>query len=511
MAILQPFLGLPLRMRCHREYTDRRMTVYSQSFLTGTLTAVILAGAIPCLCLYFSHHTTTDVIGALSVAAFSAIRLALFAARLEPRLTLFSFYVFVYTFLGIQPLVSETQGAYPHGLVPTSSELESAYGLIWLGICAYEVTYHFRLRPAWLKSPPCVLRHGAAFGVPAIVSMVLTGLAIARLGIDRFILPRGSAIVTDAEQWEQLVLLSIARTPVFVLLLFIIFYRRRERVRNNKPYRWLLISVGIVNIFVSNPVASSRFWFGCVLLSVLYIHWAKVPRSLRGLAPLGLSLFLLIAFSALDPRVIVREYQNVTAPTVLSILKDRTSTQLRDLSIAGDFDVFSMILATTRYVGEENLSWGRQILLPIAFYIPRWIWPDKPVGSGHLAAHGIGLKYLNRSCPLWAEGYINFGWVGVILFLGVYGALSVRCDRRLMQFAGCDASALGVVASVIFAANSFILLRGDLNTGTSHLIVAFACALAIDRWITRRGRTSTCRLSSRQAFSMVCQREPVQR
>ena len=82
-----------------------------------------------------------------------------------------------------------------------------------------------------------------------------------------------------------------------------------------------------------------------------------------------------------------------------------------------------------KYVEEFGISWGNQLLGAILFFVPRSIWPSKPLGTGHTAIVALDQHYFsNVSAPLIAEGYVNFGIVGVVLFALAAGWIFRKLD-----------------------------------------------------------------------------------
>ncbi len=61
------------------------------------------------------------------------------------------------------------------------------------------------------------------------------------------------------------------------------------------------------------------------------------------------------------------------------------------------------------------VTWGQQLLGALLFWFPRSLWESKPLGSGAFVAEQYS-DFTNISMPWFAEGYLNFGFVGIFLF-----------------------------------------------------------------------------------------------
>jgi hypothetical protein len=181
-----------------------------------------------------------------------------------------------------------------------------------------------------------------------------------------------------------------------------------------------------------------------------------------------------LLFSGTDPRRIFSQTlvkgEEVTLDNTLKSISEGISS----LPYDSNFDAFQIVSYTTLYTAEKGYSWGYQTLLPIFFWVPRSLWPGKPIGTSDVVGEFAGFYSINVSSPLWTEGYINFGLIGVILFLYFFGRAARVCDHYLSSLT--IKSAFQTIISSYFAANTLILLRGDLTSGTMYLqmIIVFS-------------------------------------
>src|SRR5690606_10753587 len=132
--------------------------------------------------------------------------------------------------------------------------------------------------------------------------------------------------------------------------------------------------------------------------------------------------FFILVFVVLFPYT--DAYRRSTDTTINVELQEEAI--LSHLTENGDYDAYQMVLNTVKYSQSFGITYGRQLLGADLFWVPRQYWEDKPVGSGQFVAEGLRYSYTNLSCPLWAEAYINFGMIGVILTFFVYGIVKVK-------------------------------------------------------------------------------------
>ena len=118
------------------------------------------------------------------------------------------------------------------------------------------------------------------------------------------------------------------------------------------------------------------------------------------------------------------------------------------------------------------ITWGNQILGPLFFFIPRSVWPSKPIGSGALLGN-TQYVFNNISMPFFAEGYINFGFWGILLFVVITALLCARLDKWYWDV---EKSNSKNVFYLVFLGAIIFIMRGDLISAYAYTIgVLFSC------------------------------------
>lgn len=170
----------------------------------------------------------------------------------------------------------------------------------------------------------------------------------------------------------------------------------------------------------------------------------------------------------------------------------------------GHFDGFEMLGHSVGYVKENDITFGLQLLGAVLFWVPRAIWPDKPIGSGDFVAYEYIsssfslLGNSNFSMPMIGEAYINFGIVGVCLIFLLVGALCGREDMRFHLINRYEAftkgsyfsyaASMGMWRYVMFLGMFLFLLRGDLMSGFSFVFGLYTAL--IFGWLILHGQKS---------------------
>jgi len=132
-----------------------------------------------------------------------------------------------------------------------------------------------------------------------------------------------------------------------------------------------------------------------------------------------------------------------------------------NMLLEGHFDNYQNFI---RMVKGGVVTGGRQLLGVIFFFIPRQIWPGKPEHSGIVIADNLNLSYSNISVNFFAEGYINFGFIGILLFIIIIAFLNARMDNFFWK--KCNGilfnNPLFTCLYLVIFGMEFFILRGAL-------------------------------------------------
>jgi hypothetical protein len=206
----------------------------------------------------------------------------------------------------------------------------------------------------------------------------------------------------------------------------------QERQTFALPLTWLVITTVTIALVVNFPLSSARF-YGWMVISVLF-YYATAHRVvlLRMWLP---GAFLMLGFMG---SFIVDITRSVKTATELQQNISLTGFFTTESFYTGHVDAFEMLVYGTQFVEEKGSVAGKQLLGVAFFWIPRTMWPDKPLATGPL----LGTSYINimlktentnLSAPLVLEGYINYGVAGVVFFSLLTGLLLGAMDRALVE------------------------------------------------------------------------------
>ena len=147
-----------------------------------------------------------------------------------------------------------------------------------------------------------------------------------------------------------------------------------------------------------------------------------------------------------------------------------------------NYDASQQFMAVTK---KNVITNGRQLLGALLFFIPRSIWPSKPIGSGAMMAVNE-FAFSNISMPFWGEGFINFGWLGVFLFDLLLAAFSIYMDRRYWYKQVFIGRSVSDGYYLIICSALFFILRGDLMSSFSFTVGALFTYLFVVKLTFRR-------------------------
>jgi hypothetical protein len=264
-------------------------------------------------------------------------------------------------------------------------------------------------------------------------------------------------------------------TMYFSLLSVYLFRRKIISIQ------WLLLTLAFC-ITVNFPASLPRFYAACLYISILLAFNIKWLRQRNFFA-----VFLLAAVLIAYPVFSLTRWSHEE-------LKERfhgVGSIYESAFRLGDFDAYTSICKTVGYVSDYGTTHGRQLATVFLFFVPRSMWQGKAVGSGALIYTpknvDINEYFHNYSCSFYAEGYINFGDVGSILFIAVLAVIIACYDNWYWQFKNHEMQARPSFGYLFYPAAIimlFFMLRGDLLSSYAYLCGFFVSGWAFHKMFT---------------------------
>lgn len=240
-------------------------------------------------------------------------------------------------------------------------------------------------------------------------------------------------------------------------------------INKSKSINFLLCYIlFLVAILVVAPTGLARFAVAAYYLPLLLVHFNKLmTRSYVFILIMVIGVLVIFPF--------FNNFRLFSSDTVLRIGFDFKMFE------EGHFDAYSIFLRVLKF---DIVTYGYQLLGPLLFFIPRSVWPEKPVGSGYTIAHYYNLDFDNISCPYFAEGYMNFGYLGVFFFIIILSFFTAKMDNWYWRKLHNTNSVVRVQYYLLIGL-LFFIMRGDLLSTTSFT-VGILFSFYFVKWLIKR-------------------------
>lgn len=435
-------------------------------------------GMVVLLPLILSVVTPTPVgsswLLALVVTTIAGTRYMWIVAMGLRRLYELTFWVFVYVFLGLAPLVQlrtqRTPGTAPR--IDTTLN-QPAMLLVILGIVVTlaGLSVSFEGRGSRRLGFTVDGVHPLRTILFALFALVVCAYYVAKVGLGTFFTSRYEWLDAVAAVWGQGSFAPLA-TPLIagggLLVAFIALIKCRMQAQHRGwPILLLTVCVALcLALTMLNPFTSPRTYFGVAAMAIAAVFGVFASQKLFRVTAVIWVLALIFVFPLAD-------YFRTPDPAF------KSSTPIEGL-ITPDFSSFAEINNTLLYVNRYGITDGRQAAGVVLFWYPRRFWPDKPVDTTELVAASRGYTFQNLGAPIWSELYINGGWALLVVGMFILGVAMRSLDNRIeisLRRARAP-GVLGCIAPFYFG----LLIRGSLLQAMGFLFVLIACSAFVTRW-----------------------------
>ncbi len=154
-------------------------------------------------------------------------------------------------------------------------------------------------------------------------------------------------------------------------------------------------------------------------------------------------------------------------------------------TLESNFDIYKTYYGVVQtYPAKENYWYGQAVIAsPIIMWIPRFIWPNKPLGTEYPLTIGImkscgdeSIKGAAMASPNITEYYLDFGVIGIIVYSFILG---VVCKKMLKLYYG--KSLYGVIKYALFCGFLIQLINRGYMAQLVTLIVILYLPLLLYR------------------------------
>jgi hypothetical protein len=381
-------------------------------------------------------------------------------------------YIFGFFFFGVVPLNDLSNDNIYWGAEKSVNELSQIITnlLIIIGGLAFwigsKVKVHFFKFLPKVFSPKIILKKFwilIFFIMVAFIILYTLDFDIYRIllrGFKSDFYDPGTDTSISLSQIERLFLSNFIRPLLFIILFIYVYIYRLQKFspsKLEKKPRFTLSTVFLLLLFVFSvflTFPTSLFRYQVAIFYIPFFltftsFWNKPYRMQASMLGLLLTLFpFLDKFRELD-------FENFTWSIDLSTMNH------------GHFDAYQNF---SRVVEINLVTYGSQLIGSLLFFVPRSFWELKPIGSGAILADVENYNFSSISMPLIGEGFINFGVIGVVIFMFIYGLILGNLDRVAWQIKNKGTPSLFIYYYYFLLGAVFFIMRGDLISSLAYTV-----------------------------------------
>ena len=367
------------------------------------------------------------------------------------------FYIFSLVFFGFVPLLNELDGNVLRGDSFNKNDKLTANFFIITGIIFFFLGQNLRVNffDKFINNLPDIKKLNFFFFIIFIIFFIFI---LRKWEFNFYYLSiRGYHGLFESKIDFLFYTRVIRNIPLVLFIIFFYQYKKNKKYFNqnqkikNNILLWFLFLATFLTIL---PTSLPRVQGATILIGFLIIFTKIWERPV--VMPISIIIGLLILFPFLNNfRLRGSElYQNFFIIDFTYLKK-------------AHFDSYQNFV---RLIELDIITYGKQLSSTIFFFIPRSIWESKSIGSGGLIANQLDYINKNISMPFIAEGYINFGIIGLILFTFLIGLILGNLDRVAWRLKNLNMDCLFLYFYYFQFGFVFFLLRGSLINGATFFL-----------------------------------------
>lgn len=184
----------------------------------------------------------------------------------------------------------------------------------------------------------------------------------------------------------------------------------------NKLY---IIVFSIITLILNFPTSNTRYFIGVVYIGIIVTIFKSSMKNRK------FDLFFIILLFAVFPIFQMFKWYTINDFFSGNINFNSVFNSFNNM----DFDAYTMFQRIILYTEMHGCTLGNQILSTALFFIPRSIWPNKPIPTGEFVATSQNSLFTNLSSPLISEAYIDFGVLGILIFAIALSTIIAKLDK----------------------------------------------------------------------------------
>lgn len=330
---------------------------------------------------------------------------------------------FLLIFLVIIPFYQLSSGYAPRNMHLTDYEIIYTNILILLWCIGYYVSYNLKNTEKKIKSRKGLTlpKSKLFYTFLLIISVMCLVYEAATLGFANLFV-RGT-LEFDEDTFGIMIFFLTRSIPAMSLAIYLWTLKKKIKIFPKHQMYGMALILFIVTFILNNPLTLSRFLIGAVYLGLMISAFNISSFN-------GKKFDILLIFSIVIIFPIMYAFKFYTLEQILS---PNYTLEINNYNSV-DFDAFQMIGRTIRFVERYGHQYGAQFRSVIFFFMPRDILDIKGEPSGQLVATIQNVSYTNLSSPIVAEGFIDFGAIGVVVYAFVFGKIAKFFDYKTYAY-----------------------------------------------------------------------------
>ncbi|CEQ00897.1 O-antigen polymerase [Paraclostridium sordellii] len=371
--------------------------------------------------------------------------------KLRPMLA--TFFVFFYCYMILTPMCQVNYGMFPNTLIYDSNLVLKGNIYISIFMVMYLIAYRFKnVKPFKY----CYMEKSIddRFLKYVLILCIIITIVMSKDIINQLMNLGGSDSFGDSEASK-----AIIKRVLFMIPLGYVFYVISYYKNIKNKYMHIFASICLLLIYF-NPLMQKRNSLGPIVLSIVFYF------IIRKIGNFGYAIVSVVILLFIFPsvKIFIHDYYFYDVNTIIQRMKEFS---LFKEFIWLDFDAYSNYLGTILYVKDYGLTYGKQIISTLFFFIPRGLWHGKGLSTGVLIGGYLmsnhRMWFDNLSNPIISEFYIDFGLLGMMMFSYIFGILSKKVDYSMI-------GNFGKILSLYISMYMIFLMRGALMPALAYLV-----------------------------------------
>lgn len=369
------------------------------------------------------------------------------------------FYLFVLFFIGLAPALQFKQNTFFLGVNSKLSHEDFLFGNLFFLLCiliyyfVYEWSHKKKMIQKFIfKRDKCIQFN---IKIMLLLSFLVALIILAYFSFNLEPLFQRQFLWRAKWGYSSVFLSSINVLRGIPLIIFIFFKL------SNKKNLVIEITLLLVVIFCNFPLGISRYKIAVTYLPILLVYFK--PLLKKRTFPIA----FIILFMSVFPYLHHFRYNN-------NLLPEKVFDS--EMFVEAHFDSYQN---SVNVVTNKVVTNGNQVLGTILFFIPRSYWETKSIGSGYVLAEALDYNgFSNVAVSYFAEGYINFGYLGVFVFTILLALVNSSFDRYYWLHRSKN-NVLFQTFYLVLLPFQFIILRGSLMSSAANLMGYLVCIILI--------------------------------